>query len=131
MKIETKRQENGSILVIALLTITILTMICAVSLHVTTQTTNATTQTTSWQQSMSGAEAAVDQAMKALNTNTWTGWYPVSSSSLPSGQPSPTTTPFPSGYSTNPASQSVLLLLFQFRSPGRSEQFSADVGHSR
>jgi hypothetical protein len=103
MKIETKRQENGNILVIALLTITILTMICAVSLHVTTQTATATTQTTSWQQSMAGTEAAADQAMKALNTKNWTGWYPVSSSSLPSGQPSPTTTPFPSGYSTNPA----------------------------
>ena len=44
---------------IALLTITILTMICAVSLHVTTQTTNATTQTNQLATIQSGAEAGI------------------------------------------------------------------------
>ena len=80
-----------------LITITILTLICATSLYVTSQDATATTQTTSWQQAMAGAEAAADQAMNALNTNTWTGWYTITDGSLPVGQPSPSATPFPSG----------------------------------
>jgi len=80
-----------------LMTITILTLICATSLYITSQDANATTQTTSWQQAMAGAEAAVDQAMNALNNGTWTGWYTVTGSSLPTDQPSPGGTPFPSG----------------------------------
>jgi len=52
---------------VALLTITILTLICATSLHITSQNANATTQTASWQQSLAGAEGAVDQAMSELN----------------------------------------------------------------
>jgi len=65
-----------------LMTITILTLLCATSLYVTSQDANATTQTTSWQQSIAGAEAAVDRAMNALNTTgkdpaAWAGWYTV------------------------------------------------------
>ncbi len=102
MKTESNQRENGSILMMAMITITILTLICATSLYVTSQNANATTQTTSWQQAMCGAEAGVDLAMNALNKGDWTGWYPVSSSSLPGGQPNPTATPFPSGYSVKP-----------------------------
>ena len=40
-------------------------MICATSLRITTNA-NATTQTASWQQSLAGAESAVDQAMSEL-----------------------------------------------------------------
>ena len=79
-----------------LLTITILTLICATSLYVTSQGVNATTQTTSWQQAMAGAEAAVDQAMNGLNTGTWTGWSsqpPAPGNSLPTTQPTPSGTP--------------------------------------
>jgi len=84
--------RKGSILVIVLLTITILTMICAGSLYITSQNANATTQTTSWQQSLTGAEAAADLAMNALDTNTWTGWYTVTGS-LPKSKPTDTSTP--------------------------------------
>jgi len=97
MKRQSRQHEEGSILIMVLMTITILTLLCATSLYVTSQDANATTQTTSWQQAMAGAEAAVDQAMNALNTNTWTGWYTITGSSVPAAQPSPSATPFPSG----------------------------------
>ena len=84
--------RKGSVLVIVLLTITILTMICAGSLYITSQDANATTQTTSWQQSLTGAEAAVDIAMNALDTSTWTGWYTITGS-LPKSKPTDTSTP--------------------------------------
>ena len=70
----------------ALLTITLLTIICATSLYVTSQNANATTQTASWQQALAGAEGAVDQAMSALNSQTWTGWY-TAAKPLPAGKP--------------------------------------------
>lgn len=96
MKIHSSNRE-GSVLMIALLTITILTMICATSLYITSQNANATTQTTSWQQSLTGAEAAVDQAMNALDKlptdpTRWTSWYTVTGS-LPNSKPTDTTTP--------------------------------------
>jgi hypothetical protein len=97
MKIRSTHRQ-GSVLVIALLTITILTMICATSLYITSQNANATTQTTSWQQALTGAEAAVDQAMNALDRNAsgdpgaWTGWYTITGS-LPNAKPTNTTTP--------------------------------------
>ncbi len=77
------------------LTITILTMICATSLYVTSQNANATTQTASWQQALAGAEGAVDQAMAAMNSQSWAGWYTVAGA-LPAGKPD----------STNPVSAS-------------------------
>src|SRR5712692_5841763 len=97
MKKRSGQHKDGSILIMVLITITILTLICATSLYVTSQDATATTQTTSWQQAMAGAEAAADQAMNALNTNTWTGWHTITDSSLPVGQPSPSAMPFPSG----------------------------------
>ncbi|MEO5717913.1 MAG: hypothetical protein ABIR29_05005 [Chthoniobacterales bacterium] len=78
--------EKGSVLMTAVFTITILTMICATSLYVTTQNANATTQTASWQQALAGAEGAVDQGMSALNSQTWTGWY-TAAKPLPAGKP--------------------------------------------
>jgi hypothetical protein len=93
MKTKLIYGQRGSVLMISLLTITILTMICATSLYIMSQNGNATTQTTSWQQALSGAEAAVDQAMNALNTSSWSGWYVVTSSSLPASQPNPSGTP--------------------------------------
>lgn len=88
--------EKGSVLMTAVFTITILTMICATSLYVTTQNANATTQTASWQQSLAGAEGAVDQAMSTLNkyaktgsNATWTTpttWY-TAPKPLPLGKP--------------------------------------------
>ena len=80
---------------VTLATITLLMMICATSLYITSQNTQATTQTTSWQQSLSGAEAGVDVAMNALNKNTsagWTNWYNVTGA-LPQTKPSPSGSP--------------------------------------
>lgn len=77
---------------VALLTITILTMICATSLYVTSQNTNATAQTASWHQALAGAESAVDQAMSALNKESWTGWYTAqydATGKLPTSKPAP------------------------------------------
>jgi hypothetical protein len=86
-------RQKGSVLLIALLTITILAMLCATSLYITSQDASATVQTTSWEQAMSGAEAAVDNAINALNTNSWSGWYTITNASLPTAQPSPSGTP--------------------------------------
>ena len=80
---------------VTLATITLLMMICATSLYITSQNTQATTQTTSWQQALSGAEAGVDVAMNALNKNTsagWTNWYNVTGA-LPQTKPSPSGSP--------------------------------------
>src|ERR1700719_3812496 len=100
MKKKLTYRKRGSVLMIALLTITILTLLCATSLYITSQNANATTQTTSWEQAMAGAEAAVDAAMNALNTGNWTTagpngerWYTITNSSLPGPSPTPTTTP--------------------------------------
>src|SRR6266851_2380364 len=86
MKINSVTSKRGSVLVTALLTITILTLICATSLYVASQNTNAGTQTASWQQALSGAESAVDQAFNDLNMNAWTGWKKVNGSP-PTTQP--------------------------------------------
>jgi len=94
MKINSVTSERGSVLVTALITITILTLICATSLYVASQNTNAGMQAASWQQALSGAESAVDQAFNALNMNAsgtsgaWTNWKRVDSSSLPTTKPS-------------------------------------------
>jgi hypothetical protein len=80
MKITSDPNERGSVLVTALITITILTLICATSLYIASQNTNAGMQTASWQQALSGAESAVDQAFDALNSGAWTGWKTVNGS---------------------------------------------------
>ena len=70
-----RRFENkGSILMMALLSITILTLICATSLYIASQNTNSGVQTAAWQQSLTAAESGVDAAVRALNTGVWTNW---------------------------------------------------------
>lgn len=93
MKAYRKDQgQRGTVLVICLLTITVLTVICATSLYIASQNANAASQAASWQQSLAGAESAVDQAIAALNTGTWTNWVTLSGS-VPNLQPSPGPTP--------------------------------------
>jgi hypothetical protein len=87
MKIEPTYRKRGSVLLVALLTITILTMICATSLYVASQNANGGVQTASWHQALGGAEGGITQAIDALNTNTWTNWNVVNSSTLPTTQP--------------------------------------------
>jgi hypothetical protein len=89
MKRNFSRKDQASVLITALLTITILTMICATSLYVTSQTANAGMQTASWHQSLTGAESGVDAAVRALNTGIWTDWKTVNSSTLPTVEPTP------------------------------------------
>jgi Tfp pilus assembly protein PilX len=92
MKTRKLSQQRGAILVIVLLTITILTMLCFTSLYIAGQNANAAAQAASWQQALSGAESAVDQAIAALNTETWTNWVTLSGS-VPNLQPQPGATP--------------------------------------
>jgi hypothetical protein len=90
-----KRNGNnnqGSVLMTVILTVSILTMICATSLYIAGQNANAGAQAASWQQGLGGAESAVDQAIAALNTGTWTNWVTMSGS-VPNLQPSPGTNP--------------------------------------
>jgi hypothetical protein len=75
-----------------LLTMTILTLICATSLYIALQNGDVGAQAASWQQALSGAESAVDIAYNALNANTWTSdpagtWMTVL---YPNASPTPT-----------------------------------------
>jgi len=102
MKTNSIRTQKGSVLLVALLTITILTLICATSLYITTQNATAGMQTAIWQQALTGAESGVDAAMRALNTgNTgvWTNWISKSQNgtNLPTAEPSSTPTTAPTG----------------------------------
>jgi len=85
-------KRSGSVLLTVLLTITILSMLCFTSLYIAGQNANAVAQAASWQQALGGAESAVDQAIAALNTGTWTNWVTLSGS-LPNLQPQPGATP--------------------------------------
>ena len=78
-------------LLTSLLTTTIISFICATSLYVASQNSSSGMQTAIWQQSLSGADTAVDRAIAALNLNSsqgWTNWKTVTSSQLPTTQPS-------------------------------------------
>jgi hypothetical protein len=101
MKRSSLNTEQGSVLITAFLTITILTLICATSLYVTSQNQNSGMQTASWQQALAGAEAGVDTAVRALNTGTWTGWnyQTYGSNTLPNTKP-PYVFSSPSGTAT-------------------------------
>src|ERR1043165_7966214 len=81
MKIPNLIRERGTILITALLTITIMTLICATSLQVTSENSNSGMQVASWQQALSAAETGIDMAVRALNDNgqsgAWTNWVSV------------------------------------------------------
>ena len=129
MKLASATKEQGSVLITAFLTITILTMICATSLYVTSQNQNSGMQTASWQQSLSGAESGVDMAIRALNTGSWSNqWYTYSygSNTLPNTKPpypfsSPSGTATPSSpYPTAAAAPSSGQYNFHFLGTGAS-----------
>src|SRR5437764_8844297 len=105
--------EKGSILITALMTITIITMICATSLFIASQNSNTGMQTAGWQQALTGAESGIDAAVRALNayvspapssspSDAWSlaGWKIASQSgtSLPAAEPSPS----PANSATSP-----------------------------
>jgi hypothetical protein len=87
MKHNSRSENEGSILMIALLSITVLTLICATSLYIASQNSNAGMQTAAWQQSLTAAESGVDAAVRALNTGVWTNWKTVSTATLPGTEP--------------------------------------------
>ena len=108
MKKSSVGSDKGSVLIIALMTITIVTMICATSLYIASQNTNTGMQTAGWQQALTGAESGIDAAVRALNAYVspapsasaaaaWSGpgWVVASQTgtSLPTAEPSasPTT----------------------------------------
>jgi Tfp pilus assembly protein PilX len=89
--------EKGSVLIIALMTITIVTLICATSLYIASQNTNTGMQTAGWQQALTGAESGIDAAVRALNgyvspapsvspAAAWNNWYTVNTA-LPTPSP--------------------------------------------
>src|ERR1700730_14406637 len=84
-------EQQGSVLMITILTVAVLMMLCVTSLYITSQNANAGMQAASWQQALSGTESAVDQAIAALNTNSWTNWVTLSGP-LPTLQPQPGST---------------------------------------
>jgi hypothetical protein len=83
--------NQGTVLLTSLFTMTLMSFICATSLYIASQNTNSGMQTASWQQALTGADTAVDEALAALNLNNtqgWTNWKKVTSSQLPTSQPS-------------------------------------------
>jgi hypothetical protein len=84
--------RDGTVLLTTLLTITILASLCFTSLYIASQNANSVAQTASWQRALGGAESAVDQAIAALNSATWTNWVTISGS-VPNLQPQPGPTP--------------------------------------
>jgi hypothetical protein len=83
--------NQGTVLLTSLLTMTLMSFICATSLYIASQNTNSGMQAASWQQALTGADTAVDEAIAALNLNNaqgWTNWKKVTSSQLPASQPS-------------------------------------------
>src|SRR5215471_3382454 len=95
MKTNQEKTKHGSVLIVAMLTITILLLICATSLYVTSQNATSNMQTASWQQSLTAAESGVDEAIRALNNSNWTRWISVSQSGtgLPATEPAPSPSP--------------------------------------
>src|ERR1700719_535016 len=96
MKTKSNRKSRGSVLMTTLLSITILTLICATSLYIASQNTSSGMQTAAWQQSLTAAESGVDAAIRALNTGTWTTvnasgspvpWKTVGTATLPTAEP--------------------------------------------
>jgi hypothetical protein len=137
MKSNSIENNEGSVLIIALFTITILTLICATSLFVTSQNTSTGVQTAAWQQALTGAEMGIDAGVRALNqngsstANPWTNWKLVTSalpSPSPSGSPvqgftyEPTTN---NGNASGPPTSSQYVYL-----PSSAPQMTVTYSHS-
>ena len=110
MKNKVNHGDNGSVLLIAIMTITIIAMVSATSLYIASQNGNTGMQTAGWQQALTGAESGIDAAVRALNSQVnngtsscsscWSNWYTVSSA-LPT--PAPSASPVV-GFTYEPAS---------------------------
>jgi len=129
MKRQSGQHEDGSILMMGLITITILTLICATSLYVTSQDANATRRPPVEQQAMAGAEAAVDQAMNGLNTGTWTGWSSQPPARETRCQPL-SRLPAARQQSERPILPTTTIIRPAFRSRARQGNSVLNVGHS-
>lgn len=106
MKNNSTENHKGSVLIIAMFTITILVLICATSLFVTSQNTSTVVQTAAWQQALTGAEMGIDAGVRALNQNSsssanpWTNWkYVTCATGFPT--PAPSASPV-AGYTYEP-----------------------------
>ncbi len=74
-------------LVSALLVITLLSMLLASTLLISQNKYHAVVQAASWQQAIGGAEAGVELAMAALNSNDWSAWKTAVGSAPPRTPP--------------------------------------------
>ena len=90
MKTNQTINENGSVLITTMMTMTILAMICATGLYISSQNSGTGMQTAGWQQALTAAESGVDAAVRALNAQAasggapWSNWKSVLNSSAPS-----------------------------------------------
>ena len=74
MKQRPETHQNGSVLVVTLLTIAILALLAAHVCRVVTARTRTFYQAASWNEALSAAEAGADLAIAALRADSWTGW---------------------------------------------------------
>jgi hypothetical protein len=114
----TSKSEQGSVLITAFLTITIVLLLATTSLYIAGENQTTGSQAASWQQALTAAESGIDKAVAALNNtntdpNAWTGWYKVAQvgTSLPSAETgismstAATGTPPPQYYNYLPSTQ--------------------------
>ncbi len=110
MNDDCANNDSGSVLLIALMTITIICLVSATSLYIAAQNTNTGMQTAGWQQALTGAESGIDAAVRALNSQVnnansscsscWSNWYAVSTA-----LPTPASAGSPvSGFTYEPSS---------------------------
>ncbi len=85
--IHRKHSETGGTFIIAMITILILTFAAADICYKAVQRYRYTMQSSSWTESLNVAEGGADQAMAALNNNTWTNWTTNSGTAAPTGVP--------------------------------------------
>src|ERR1700759_5767618 len=83
--------NKGSGLAVTMMTLTVMTFICATSLYIVSQPSSGGMQTAGWQQALTGAESGVDAAIRALNAyqsastkaTAWNGGWVSGPASLP------------------------------------------------
>lgn len=79
--------RSGSVLVMALCVLVLLSTILGTTLLVSANRYHAAWQASSWQEALSGAEAGADLAVAAINTDNWTDWNVVKGDPPANGQP--------------------------------------------
>ena len=86
-------KSNGSVLIVVLSTVVILSFAGAAMLRMASGRFRNTLQTAAWQEAIYSAEAGADMAVAALQKGDWTGWQKKSGASVSTAPPSSSASP--------------------------------------